>query len=129
MKYNPTTTPIPKERRADINAKIISLLESGQMPAGITAEDIYNGYTGVGGLHGLDRSQFENYFKYAEGKKEMNYLRLNWDKAAHLLSWKPMYSWSEAINKTVDWFKNYEKNPQDTYPFCAKQIQEYMRVL
>lgn len=70
MKYNPTATPIPKNRRDDINKKILDMLSS-TLPESITPEDIFNGYTGVGGLHGLDRNSFPNYFEYAEEKKEI----------------------------------------------------------
>ena len=41
-----------------------------------------------------------------ESSKEMRCLRLNWDKASHLLQWRPLYSWQEAIHKTVDWFES-----------------------
>lgn len=71
MKFKSTDTPIPTERRADINEKILNILQQSELPKGITAEDIFNGYTGVGGLHGLDRSAFPNYFEYAKGKKEI----------------------------------------------------------
>lgn len=40
--------------------------------AGITREDIYNAYTGVGGLHGLERADFDSYHAYSE-KKKINY--------------------------------------------------------
>ena len=33
-------------------------------------ESIYNCYTGIGGLHDLKQSDFANYHKYAEAKKE-----------------------------------------------------------
>jgi CDP-glucose 4,6-dehydratase len=41
-------------------------------------------------------------------KPEMGLLRLNWDKAAHQLQWRPTYSWVEALKQTVDWFKAFE---------------------
>ncbi len=64
----------------------------------------------------------------SEGVREMNHLRLNWDRAAHLLSWRPLYSWTEAIGKTVEWFRLYEASrhmPRDMYGLCVKQIHEY----
>jgi hypothetical protein len=71
MKYNPSTEVIPQDRRADINAKILTIIDSGQLPEGITKEDIFNGYTGVGGLHKLNRADYENYFEFSEDKKEI----------------------------------------------------------
>lgn len=51
-------------------------------------------------------------------------LRLNWDKAAHKLSWKPTYNWEEAIKATVAWYKAYEQQ-QDLYSFSVQQIENY----
>jgi CDP-glucose 4,6-dehydratase len=51
-------------------------------------------------------------------------LRLNWDKAAHALAWKPNYSWEEAIAETVDWFKAYQ-NSQDLYALSVQHIEQY----
>ena len=36
---------------------------------GITKEDVFQGYTGNGGLHGLSRKDYENYHSYSEAKK------------------------------------------------------------
>lgn len=41
-------------------------------------------------------------------KKEMQLLRLNWDKAAHHLKWKPVYGWEEALERTIAWFKTFQ---------------------
>lgn len=41
-------------------------------------------------------------------KQEMGLLRLNWDKAANCLGWRPTYHWSEALQQTVNWFKCYD---------------------
>ena len=38
---------------------------------GITKEDVFQGYTGNGGLHGLSRKDYENYHSYSEAKKEL----------------------------------------------------------
>ena len=38
---------------------------------GITHEDIYNAYTGDGGLHGLECGDYENYHQFSEAKKEI----------------------------------------------------------
>lgn len=62
--------------------------------------------------------------------QEKSMLRLNWDKAAHDLSWKPSYSWEEALKETVDWFKAYalhRKDPHliDLYGICAQHIAQF----
>lgn len=70
MCYQDYQTPIPQDRREELNKKIIYLIDSGRAEAsGISREDIFNAYTGVGGLHGLKREDFDNYHEYSEGKK------------------------------------------------------------
>ena len=59
---------IPQDRRAEVNEKILFAIDSGKDL--IPAESIYNCYTGIGGLHNLKQSDFANYNKYAEAKKE-----------------------------------------------------------
>jgi trans-aconitate methyltransferase len=71
MKYQPVNQPIPQEHREEINSKILQIIDSGELPDGITHEDIYNGYTGVGGLHGLSRSDYDSFHAYTEDKKEI----------------------------------------------------------
>ena len=72
MKYIPQTTPIPQEKRQELNDKILYLIDSGRIDEfGITKEDIYNTYTGEGGLHGLNRSDYNSYSEYSEAKKEI----------------------------------------------------------
>ena len=70
MRYEDSQTPIPQERREELNKKVIYLIDSDQAEAaGITKNDIFNAYTGIGGLHGLKREDFDNYHDYSEHKK------------------------------------------------------------
>jgi dTDP-D-glucose 4,6-dehydratase len=55
----------------------------------------------------------------------MNFLRLNWDKAAQELFWEPTYGWIEALESTVDWFKAYLSD-EDIYSVSRHQIENYM---
>lgn len=59
---------IPQDLRAEINEKILFAINSGKNL--IPAESIYNCYTGIGGLHGLSMSDYNNYHEYAQAKKE-----------------------------------------------------------
>ena len=71
MKYAFYGEQIPREQRGELNEKVLYLIDSGTAEAnGITQEDMYNAYTGDGGLHGLDRKDFDNYHAYSEAKKE-----------------------------------------------------------
>ena len=63
---------IPMEQRQNLNAKILYLVENHETELyGITPEDIFNVYMGNGGLHGLDRKDFQNFHAYTEAKKEI----------------------------------------------------------
>lgn len=72
MLYTPSQSRIPQEKRSEINDKIIHLINSNQCSEfNITGNDIFNLYTGIGGLHGLSRNEFKNYHQYSEAKKEI----------------------------------------------------------
>jgi len=71
-KYEAQEIVIPQDQRANINNKILHLITNGLVDkTAITPEDIYNSYTGDGGLHGLNRGDFDNYHDYAEAKKDI----------------------------------------------------------
>jgi len=71
-KYAAQQLVIPQEKRASINDKILYLITNDLVvKTGITAADIYNSFTGAGGLHGLACDDFANYNDYAEAKKEI----------------------------------------------------------
>ena len=72
MKYAPSTEPVPQSSRRAVNEKLLYLIDSGACDTyGITKEDVFQGYTGNGGLHGLSRKDYENYHSYSEAKKEL----------------------------------------------------------
>ena len=53
MKYNYVPAPTDTLSRKTLNEKVLYLIDSGTCDkAGISQEDIYNAYTGDGGLHG-----------------------------------------------------------------------------
>lgn len=72
MKYQYSPGPTDVESRKALNEKVLYLIDSGTaVQAGITGEDIYNAYSGDGGLHGLDRKSYDDYHSYSEAKKEI----------------------------------------------------------
>lgn len=72
MKYSYLGQRIPKEARKELNEKIIHLVTSNQVEAaGITREDIYNAYTGDGGLHGLHMADFDNYAEFSKARNKI----------------------------------------------------------
>jgi predicted RNA methylase len=70
MKYQLNPASIPQTSRAEINEKILTLIQSTDMQ-GITAQDVFDAYTGVGGLHGLSRADYKNYSQFSDAKKEI----------------------------------------------------------
>lgn len=70
MKYQPHELHLNLEQRRSLNEKVLYLIDSGiSSEYEITCEDIYNAYTGTGGLHGLKYGDFDNYHEYSEQKK------------------------------------------------------------
>ncbi len=72
MKYAYQEETIPQDKRKILNEKVLYLIDNDRCDAcSISPEDIYNAYTGDGGLHGLERTDYENYHEYSEAKKEI----------------------------------------------------------
>lgn len=70
MKYPISTTSIPFNKRKEINQKILHIIATNQN-MGIQPADVFQAYTGDGGLHGLQRADYRNYHEYSEAKKEV----------------------------------------------------------
>jgi len=70
MKYNDLCVTVPRDKREVLNAKILMLIDTGELQ-GVTPEEMFNCYTGSGGLHGLDQEDFGNFHEYSEAKKEI----------------------------------------------------------
>lgn len=69
MKYESHNITVPQERREDINNKILAIIDGKAVNHDITEGDIFNSFTGKGGLHGLDFDNFDNYHQFSEAKK------------------------------------------------------------
>lgn len=69
MKYTNLEIIVPFDKREPYNKKLLALVQAGDLQ-GITPEEVFNVYTGKGSLHGLRRNDFDNYYSYAEAKKE-----------------------------------------------------------
>ena len=58
--------------------------------------------------------------------KESNLLKLNCDKAMHLLGWRPSLDFERTIQYTSDWYKNFYKKPNvNSLKLCNEQILKY----
>ncbi len=70
MKYQFIKTPLTKAQREFFNKQIIADLETGQP---IDSKEIFQNYTGIGGLHGLKYTDFDNFHDFTEAKKEFEF--------------------------------------------------------
>ena len=71
MKYKEQALTLTAEQRKMLNAKAVYLAENGlEAWPDITPEEIYNAYTGKGGLHGLSRKDYASYQEYSRAKKD-----------------------------------------------------------
>jgi CDP-glucose 4,6-dehydratase len=62
---------------------------------------------------------------------ETNVLRLNWEKAANRLQWRPTWNWEQALSYTVSWYKHYHNlqaspRPVDMAKISSDQIADYV---
>jgi len=59
---------------------------------------------------------------------EAKFLRLDTGKSQFKLNWKPVYNADQAINKTINWYKEYYQNKNsDIYNFTVSQIDAYIQ--
>ena len=73
MKYKCTNEVIPQEMREDINTKIEYIVNNDlpEAETGISKDDIFNAYTGLGGLHGLEFANYDSYYDYQRAKADI----------------------------------------------------------
>lgn len=59
---------------------------------------------------------------------EAGLLQLDITKAIEILGWKPKYEAKVAINKTINWYKEYSKEKFVAIDYTKKQILEFINV-
>lgn len=59
-----------------------------------------------------------------QGPHEANFLKLDSSKIRSRLGWKPVWSVRQAIEKTVEWTRAYQRG-EDMDTFTQRQIKEY----
>lgn len=60
----------------------------------------------------------------ANAPHEAGQLRLNTDRAAHLLQWRPHWNYEESIRRTVDWYR-MDTDGGNLVQCTKKQIDDY----
>lgn len=61
----------------------------------------------------------------ADGPHEANFLKLDSSKARSTFSWKPRWDVTEAVAKTVEWYRDYAAG-KDMNEVTDRQIDEYL---
>ncbi len=56
---------------------------------------------------------------------EANLLKLSCDKALFHLDWKAVLKFNETVEFTVDWYRNWYEQKDDTYTYTVGQIEQY----
>lgn len=70
-KYNYSPAQIPQNKKLEVNEKLLWLIQNGLTEDNqITGEDVYNSYSSIGGLHGLEFNDFSSYHAFSEEKKK-----------------------------------------------------------
>jgi CDP-glucose 4,6-dehydratase len=57
---------------------------------------------------------------------EAGYLKLDSTKSMVRLGWKPAYAIDEAVQKTIEWYREFYKENNDIYKFSLQQVRTYM---
>ena len=56
---------------------------------------------------------------------EAGFLKLDISKARSLLGWRPIYDVHEAVERTINWYKNFYNGIGELYENTVKEIREY----
>jgi len=71
MKYSPSTPLVDTDKRKLVNQKFQYLLAKGELLDRFSAQEVYQYYTGKGGLHGLNQSDFKSFHDYTKAKQKI----------------------------------------------------------
>ena len=72
MKYKSMGQVISQEKRKEINEKILYCINNNLCEKyGITGEVIFNSYTGIGGLSGLNFKDYNSFHEFTKAKQEI----------------------------------------------------------
>ena len=61
-------------------------------------------------------------------KKEAILLKLNCDKALHLLNWKPTLTFESTVEMTANWYKRFYEKSEKTNDLTYRQIIQYTQI-
>jgi CDP-glucose 4,6-dehydratase len=84
----------------------------------VTVKELAETFIGFWGSGSYSVDETPNY-------KEANYLQLDISKAKRKLNWTPRYNFNAALKETVDWYKEYYRNPAAIDKKTREQIEKY----
>ena len=84
----------------------------------ISVKELVDKFINIWGSGSYEIDEVQNY-------NEANYLQLDISKAKRELSWTPQYNFDVALEETVEWYKEYYRNPAFMDKKTGEQIEEY----
>jgi CDP-glucose 4,6-dehydratase len=72
-----------------------------------------------------DQVKFEDVSGLIKGPYESGLLKLNCDKALHLLNWHAVMDFDQTVSFTTEWYKKYYNSKGQMRSFTISQIEEY----
>jgi len=75
-----------------------------------------------------EQVKFEDVSGVTKGPYESGLLKLNCDKALHLLNWHAVMDFDQTVAFTTEWYKNYYGDASAMAAFTLKQIEMYRQI-
>ncbi len=75
-----------------------------------------------------DKVKWQDVSGKTKGPYESGLLKLNCDKALHLLNWHAVMDFEQTVKFTTEWYRNYYNNQASITAFTNSQINSYREV-
>jgi CDP-glucose 4,6-dehydratase len=75
-----------------------------------------------------EKVKFEDVSGQVKGPYESGLLKLNCDKALHLLNWHAVMDFDQTVAFTTEWYKQYYNSKTEMRTFTQNQINEYRSI-
>ena len=75
-----------------------------------------------------DKVKWEDVSGITKGPYESGLLKLNCDKALHLLNWHAVMNFEQTVAFTTDWYRTYYNDPSSIGDFTTRQVNQYRSV-
>jgi len=72
-----------------------------------------------------DKVRWQDLSSQATGPYESGLLKLNCDKALHILGWRALMGFEETVRMTVEWYRDYYQRPEQVAVLTNEQIVAY----